>query len=347
MTKSVKQSYALALIIFLGLFFSGYWANSTERSVEERSKSERTEIKKLRDTNISERQIARSVERLINGKPLGFGEKVGWAASIFNGEKFICGGTLIAPINQEDPQNRIFLVGDQNPKWLITAAHCFGKNAGELKELANWKIGAGSANLVDQETKLQNPLRIIRHDKFNATIFANDIALVRMEPSKNGQNIARSSIALVNDKTVSDVVKRYARISIYGWGATQFSNPDLNVKQLLRVDIPQVDKTDCLDAIDKSKNETVNNATREKIVCAGFSNGGTGICNGDSGSGAVYTPTGDENSAINETLLLGVTSWSLLCGLDDGFDVFTDIHSHLDWIWETITRVEKEISNNN
>ena len=87
MTKSVKQSYALALIIFLGLFFSGYWANSTERTVAKRSKSERTEIENLRNSNISERQIARSVERLINGKPLGFGEKVGWAASIFNGEK--------------------------------------------------------------------------------------------------------------------------------------------------------------------------------------------------------------------------------------------------------------------
>ena len=123
----------------------------------------------------------------------------------------------------------------------------------------------------NQPENLLTPLRIIRHDKFDVEIFANDIALVRLEQSKNGKSIARSSISLVNHDTHQQVVKRYARVTIYGWGATQFNKKNDDTKQLLRIDIPQVDKVDCLEALDNSKNDAVKKrGARKNPVCRIF-----------------------------------------------------------------------------
>ena len=98
MTNPINHFLMLILVIIATQIYANTTSAGEERSVAERSTIERNKITDFRNSDFSEARIARSVERLINGKPLGFGEsdEIGWVSAIFKDEKFACGGTLIS-----------------------------------------------------------------------------------------------------------------------------------------------------------------------------------------------------------------------------------------------------------
>jgi secreted trypsin-like serine protease len=95
------------------------------------------------------------VNRIINGEMSGTGTW-GWAVSLSIQRMYICGGSIVSR------------------SWIITAAHCVDDvNASQVI------VYAGS-NIRWSGSQSRKGLRIVVHTNYDASTFANDIALIEL-----------------------------------------------------------------------------------------------------------------------------------------------------------------------
>lgn len=100
-----------------------------------------------------------------------------------------------------------------------------------------------------------------------------------------------------------------------GWGRT--SEGGSSSDALLKVEVPFVSANKC--------SASYPNQITDRMICAGFDEGGKDSCQGDSGGPLVK---GNGSSRV----LVGVVSWGEGCARPGKYGVYSKVSSVIDWI---------------
>ncbi|XP_022097599.1 uncharacterized protein LOC110983038 [Acanthaster planci] len=231
--------------------------------------------------------------RIIGGQDASPGEWP-WMLAILDADyDFRCGASLI------------------NNRWAITAAHC----ADAVNSLL---IGVLNLSNLGPNYKLVTVSEIIVHsfyDPNNDYNYENDIALLKLETPVEFNDYIRP-VCLNN---VQNETEKYQKCYATGWGTTVEGRtvlPDI----LQEVVVPLVPLENCTTALEDSFLIT------EKMICAGYEEGGRDSCQGDSGGPLVCE--GDDG----RWLLVGATSFGEGCARPGLPGVYVRISQYIDFI---------------
>ncbi|XP_026477686.1 venom serine protease Bi-VSP-like [Ctenocephalides felis] len=141
------------------------------------------------------------------------------------------------------------------------------------------------------------------------------------------ENHARKSVKPICLPTPSDVrnddyVRKFPFVA--GWGALRFGGP--SATKLQELQIPVVTNEQCKENYASFKAQIID----ERVLCAGYANGGKDACQGDSG-GPLMLPINDNRDGYHY-YLIGVVSYGFKCA-EPGFPgVYTRVSQFLPWI---------------
>jgi trypsin len=201
------------------------------------------------------------------------------------GQTFLCGGSIVAH------------------RWVLTAAHCFAANLAPSQ--VRTKSGVtdyATGNWIDVD-------RLVVHENFDASTYANDVALIMPRSPPDGRVIPlmAAGIALRVGQT----------LEVTGWGATSESGD--SSRDLLKGNVPYVENATCNEAA------SYNGMIRPGMMCAGHREGGIDSCQGDSGGPLVWrSPDGP--------VLVGVVSFGEGCARKLKYGVYTRVAEFRTWI---------------
>nr|XP_060632266.1 acrosin-like [Anolis sagrei ordinatus] len=212
----------------------------------------------------------------------------------------ICGGTLISA------------------RWVLSAAHCFGKPKDQYKLL----LGCNRVNLPGPDSRERFIKTLVKHEDFRSTLntggtIFNDIALVEMSKPVNCSDYIQPACLPDNSMAVTDLTHCY----LSGWGRT-------DQKKQIYPDILQEGKVDLIPRWNCS--QWWNRILPPMNLCAGTESGSVDFCQGDSGG-----PVQCRESRSERFWVLGVLSWgSLDCAVVKKPSIFISTQYFLDWIEE-------------
>jgi len=194
--------------------------------------------------------------------------------------------------------------------WVLTAGHCAFVNSFAKDGLV--VIGARDLRQTDG-IEVFHPEKVIRHPGYRGNPPDYDFALIRLDGDSKFAPIALNREELNGDR---DLVTA-------GWGKTTedpWSTSGLS-KVLMKVTVPLVSVERCSKAYPKE--------ITDRMICAGFDEGGRDHCYGDSG-GPLILGTGPDG------VLAGVVSWANGCARPKQYGVSGKVSSVISWIEDTI-----------
>ncbi|ESO98416.1 hypothetical protein LOTGIDRAFT_214033 [Lottia gigantea] len=226
-----------------------------------------------------------------------------------------------------------------NDRWIVTAAHCFKEEGSEARRIQRWKVRLATSNLrMDPLERVRHVLgqlfdrsdwvqweitadRLVVHPEYDSEdSWKNDIALVHLKrPVPSGDDyspIRRINLPDQGDNSFPTVGQNCVT---QGWGCTSQGDGPSSTARLLRLPIYSNDQ--CRDQY-----HMINMDNR---VCAGYRNGGVGVCAGDSGSPLVCDKDG-------ESVLVGVVSFTSRNEPSRYPAVSTRVSQYVDWIHSVI-----------
>ncbi|CAK1550807.1 unnamed protein product [Leptosia nina] len=188
-------------------------------------------------------------------------------------------------------------------RWILSAAHCTERFT---KDQIRVVVGTNSLNSGGDLYEVE---KIIRHEKYNNTSFANDVEVIKVKKDiKFGAKV--KAISLPTSNTGGDV-----QLVTSGWGYIDIYHSQPNKLQKLTVKSLSVKK--CQES--ELRIYRYINPITENQICT-FKKARMGICQGDSGG-----------PLTENKILVGITSWNIPCAQGRP-DVFTRVFSYVDWI---------------
>ncbi|XP_067379615.1 transmembrane protease serine 9-like [Channa argus] len=221
-----------------------------------------------------------------------------WQAAIFiNGTGF-CGGSLI------------------NKQWVLTAAHCFPSNSTSnvFVYLGNQRVLTFSPYKV-----VQKVTQIINHPNYKPSTGENDIALLKLSSPVNFTTYLFPVCLAASGSTFYNGTNAW----VTGWGDIGngvFLPAPFNLRE---VEVPVVGNRQC------NCGYEVGSIT-DNMMCAGFSAGGKGPCEGDDGGPLVTKQNG-------RWILGGIVSSANGCSNTKLPGIYTRVSRYQSWINSTIT----------
>jgi trypsin len=201
-----------------------------------------------------------------------------------------CGGSLISK------------------NWVLTAAHC-------VDSVDKVVIGLHQHNNTSGAEVIK-PKQIIRHPQYSDQTSDYDYALIELSQDSKFQPVPINTTEIAIPTNGSQIMATVA-----GWGVTR--EDSYNLPAVLRkVDVPLVDSATC--------NADYKNTITDRMICAGYTQGGKDSCQGDSGGPLVAT---DKN---NQRFLIGVVSWGEGCARANNPGVYSKVNAVTDWITQYV-----------
>ena len=221
---------------------------------------------------------------------------VPWQVLFIIDGSVVCGGSLVSPTQ------------------IVSAAHCFVDRS--LGEVEAW---AGITNVSERSNASQLALEsITSHPGFDATTYANDIALVKLSTPVPAR-LGATTIGLPSDQDAASWPALGTTATVTGWGET---DPAV----LVASDALQSATVEILSApSDATCGSYGALYLPSDQVCAGILAGGVDACEGDSGGPLTVYVNG-------EPLLAGIASTGFGCA-DAGYPgLYVRTTSYLDWL---------------
>uniref|UniRef100_A0AAY4AKQ7 trypsin n=1 Tax=Denticeps clupeoides TaxID=299321 RepID=A0AAY4AKQ7_9TELE len=209
-----------------------------------------------------------------------------WMASLNYGYHF-CGAVLI------------------NEQWVLSVAHCWYNPYAMQIMLGehDLRVFEGTEQLLKTDT-------IIWHPQYDYQTLDYDIMLIKLFHPVKVTDAVRP-VALPSGCPYAGM-----SCSVSGWGNTDAVNVNLPTR-LQCLDLPVIDEKDC--------ESSYPGMITRNMMCAGYLDGGKGVCNGDSGS-----------PLICQGEVHGLVSWGQGCAQPNYPAVYVKVCEFLYWISDTL-----------
>ncbi|XP_054716392.1 limulus clotting factor C-like [Uloborus diversus] len=257
------------------------------------------------ETGTCGQSLVQTVGKITHGERTKAGEWPWMVAIAINYKNFsnvVCGGALI------DTQT------------VLTAAHCF--DTPDVFELFFGKYRRQTAD-DDEKVEKRTNLTVKIHPNYNKTTYDSDIAVVRFSP-RIKYNDRVQPICLPSFETTAHNIHRGKKGYVTGWGLNE---KDMPSDALFMAHLPVMPADFCVKAY---QNQGLQLPITSNMFCAGFENGGTSACTGDSGSPMVFRDRRLHRYVVEGLVSFGVSGE---CGLPRRYTVFTKIQPYLPWIF--------------
>ncbi|XP_032565249.1 transmembrane protease serine 4 [Chiroxiphia lanceolata] len=231
--------------------------------------------------------------RVLGGSPAAI-EAWPWQVSLQYRREHICGGSII------------------DPRWVLTAAHCFKNNP----IIQSWRVKAGSDLLSSTATSAVEKVFLAQVTPTSPR--ENDIALVKLRSALHvSDNTKPICLPYFDEELVPGTP-----LWVTGWGYTE-EHGKLS-ERLQQAEVELIDKQSCNVA-------AYHGEVTDRMLCAGLPQGGVDTCQGDSGGPLLYSG--------GHWQVVGIVSWGQGCGTPSTPGVYTSVRAYLGWIY-TVRRSE-------
>eukprot|EP00095_Tigriopus_kingsejongensis_P012721 maker-scaffold43_size480169-snap-gene-1.16 protein:Tk12721 transcript:maker-scaffold43_size480169-snap-gene-1.16-mRNA-1 annotation:"hypothetical protein D910_11170" len=204
-----------------------------------------------------------------------------------NGQKFLCGGSLIAP------------------GIALTAAHCVVAFRAE-----DLLVRCGDGNLQEAREPMdfqeQSVKSLSFHPRYNVNNLEYDFAVIQLSADFTmATNVG--TICLPADPEDNQYLEKSCFAS--GWGKDTLEEQGIFQPTLKHVSLPLVSNRDCQDMLRQSQRLSDTFNLHQSFICAGGLKG-EDTCKGD-GGGPLVCPSTVLNG---QYVQVGITSWGVGCG---------------------------------
>ncbi|XP_076174782.1 venom serine protease Bi-VSP [Ptiloglossa arizonensis] len=241
--------------------------------------------------------------RVVGGEPAQLGAWPWIVALGYHGKenplkpRWLCGGSLISA------------------KHVLTAAHCasradlFMVRVGDLNLLRD-DDGASPVEIeIDQK---------IVHPQYSTSKMENDIAVLRLKEEVQFTDLIYPICLPIKEPLRSKNFYRFFPF-IAGWGAVESRGPAS--ADLLEAQVPVVSNDDCKKAYSRFKNAVID----QRVLCAGYAQGGKDACQGDSGGPLMLL----QKKTVYQ---IGVVSYGYKCAVPGFPGVYARVTEYLDFV---------------
>ncbi|XP_030348693.1 coagulation factor XI-like isoform X2 [Strigops habroptila] len=253
---------------------------------------------KKKSSTVCMQHSARTI-RIVGGTDSSPGEWP-WQVSLhvkLSRQRHLCGGSIISS------------------QWILTAAHCVMS----LENPNIWRVYAGilKQSEIKEDTPFFKVEEIIVHPQYKYAQTGYDIALMKLDKPMNFTDL-QLPICLPS-KEDSNIL--YNDCWVIGWGYRKEKGRVQDILQ--KATVPLMSKEECQARYRKHR-------IGDKVICAGYDEGGRDACKGDSGG-----PLSCKHEEV--WYLVGITSWGEGCARRRQPGVYTKVAEYSDWILEKTT----------
>lgn len=194
--------------------------------------------------------------------------------------------------------------------WVLTAAHCVARwNSGN-------KIVVGLHDQKDKTgTETFTAKKVVANAQYNSGTLDYDYALLQLSGDSKFRTIELNNVEI----EIPEVDQAPYNVWTAGWGTTSEGSYALP-RLLNKVEVPLVTQKAC------NAPEAYSGDITDRMICAGYVQGGKDSCQGDSGGPLFVKQTS------GDYLLIGVVSWGQGCARPNKFGVYSKVNAVMDWI---------------